>query len=118
MAKTRRRTNTQTRLYKRLGERILSLRTIQGISQGELAQAAGVARTTITHIENARHSIQIDILYRLAEALHTTPQEILPPSEADNFEPIPAEKITPGRKHSPGAQELQDRLDRILRGQL
>lgn len=118
MTKIRRRTNTRTRLYKRLGERIYSLRTAQGISQDDLAQAAGVARTTITHIENARHSVQFDTLYRLAEALHTTPQELLPPSEADNFEPIPEGKTRPGRKRGPGAQVLQDRLDAILRGQL
>ena len=39
------------------------------ISQGELAELAGVSRVTISNIETGRHKISIEVAKKLAAAL-------------------------------------------------
>lgn len=39
------------------------------ISQGELAERAGVSRVTISNIETGRHTISIEVAKKLAAAL-------------------------------------------------
>jgi len=46
------------------------LREKAGMSQQELADAAGVSKITIQRIENAKYSVTIDTLISIAEALN------------------------------------------------
>lgn len=59
------------------GERIRQMRDLAGLTQAQLADACGVVRPTITNIEAGRQTITAEILTALAEALNTTPNQIL-----------------------------------------
>ncbi|PIS14855.1 XRE family transcriptional regulator [Candidatus Shapirobacteria bacterium CG09_land_8_20_14_0_10_39_12] len=51
---------------KKVGENIKRLREERGLSQEELAHQAGLYRTYIGHLENARYSASAYVLYKLA----------------------------------------------------
>jgi transcriptional regulator with XRE-family HTH domain len=48
-----------------------------GLSQEELADAAGIDRTYVSALERCRYSASIDVLERLAGALRVTPASLL-----------------------------------------
>jgi len=63
---------------KLLGEQIRLLRESEGMTQEELAKKSGFAgRAAISAIEKGKNNISIDKLPDLANALHTTPGELL-----------------------------------------
>ena len=49
----------------------------KGLSQEELADAAGIDRTYVSALERCRYSVSIDVLERLATALSVTPASLL-----------------------------------------
>jgi len=51
---------------KKIGENIKRLREERGLSQEELAHQAGLYRTYVGHLENARYSPSAYLLYKLA----------------------------------------------------
>lgn len=55
---------------KRLARKIKEARESKSMSQEELADKAGLYRTYIGHLENARYSPSAFVLYRIASALH------------------------------------------------
>ena len=63
-------------LYERLGARIRELRGSR--SQEELANAAGVLRTSITNMEKGRQKPPLHVLYRLCAFLNVEAYELLP----------------------------------------
>lgn len=71
-------------IYREIGALIASLRQDRRppMSQQDLATAIGLSRTSVTNIEQGRHRIQIHVLYGIARALGTEPQELLPPLAA------------------------------------
>lgn len=60
------------------GENLRRLRAAKGMSQEQLADAAGLHRTHISLIERARRSVRLETLERLAIALGVQPSEIVP----------------------------------------
>ena len=54
---------------KKIARRIKETREKKSISQEELADKAGLYRTYIGHLENARYSPSSYVLYRVASAL-------------------------------------------------
>ena len=52
-----------------VGSRIRKWRVKRGLSQEELAHQAGLYRTYIGHLENARYSPGAYILYKMAKVL-------------------------------------------------
>lgn len=56
--------------YETLGKRIRQARDERNISQGEMARAVGLSRTSITNIEKGRQPIQVHILIKIAETLN------------------------------------------------
>jgi len=52
-----------------VGKRIKKWREKRGVSQEELADRAGLYRTYVGHLENARYSPSAYVLYRVAKAL-------------------------------------------------
>jgi len=61
----------------RLAKRIKELREAKGMSQEELAYRAGLYRTYIGHIENARYSPSAYVVYKIAKALKINSSELL-----------------------------------------
>jgi len=52
-----------------VGKRIKKWREKRGVSQEELADRAGLYRTYVGHLENARYSPSAYILYRISSVL-------------------------------------------------
>jgi transcriptional regulator with XRE-family HTH domain len=61
----------------RLARRVKQVRVEKGISQEELAYQAGLYRTYVGHIENARYSPSSYVLYRIAKALKVELKNLL-----------------------------------------
>ena len=53
-----------------MGARVKELRTERGMSMQQLADVAGITKANVCNIEAGKYSVGIDILYRVAVALH------------------------------------------------
>ncbi|HEY6998723.1 MAG TPA: cobalamin-dependent protein [Candidatus Binatia bacterium] len=60
-----------------LGQRVRELRTKEGWTQEELANAARVTRVCIVAVEGGKQNISMDILVRIANALRVVPEVLL-----------------------------------------
>lgn len=72
---------TEPRLYEIIGENIRRLREQQPagkVTQGALAEAVGLERTSISNIEKGVQKVSVATLYQIAEALNVTVGDILP----------------------------------------
>ena len=56
-------------LNARLGERVRALRMSRGISQGALAEAAGMSQTTLSRLEKGHQCPSLEGVERIAKAL-------------------------------------------------
>ena len=52
-------------------------RAAAGLSQEELADAAGVDRTSVSALERCKYAASLDVMERLATALRVTPASLL-----------------------------------------
>lgn len=66
---------TTTRLL--FANNLRRLRVERELSQEELAARAGLDRTYVSSVERGRRNISVDNIHHLAEALDTTPAELL-----------------------------------------
>lgn len=66
-----------------LGEALAAARQRAGLTQGELAEASGVSRPTISRLEQGTSSISSDRLWELAIACGTTPAALFEAAQAD-----------------------------------
>lgn len=57
------------RSYDHLGSTIRRIRKLRGISQGQLAKDAGLTQTTISNLERAKSSAEIETLILIFAAL-------------------------------------------------
>lgn len=60
-----------------LGQRVRELRTKEGWTQEELAEAARVTRVCIVAVEGGKQNVTMDILVRIANALRVAPEVLL-----------------------------------------
>jgi len=60
----------------KLGAKIKTLRTKLNIKQDELAERAGINRSYLSMLENGKSSPTVDVLERLAQALHISLSEL------------------------------------------
>lgn len=60
------------------GKRIRQAREAAGLSQGKLAEKMNMSSNAISRYELGEREMGISILYRFAEALHTTPDKLAP----------------------------------------
>jgi len=67
------------KLRDHIAQNIINGRKCAGLSQEALAKRAGVSRAYIGRIENARHSLSIDTLGKIAVALDVDAVELLRP---------------------------------------
>lgn len=61
-----------------LGERIRQKRIEKNLSQEKLAELIDVTRVTVQRMENAQVAISVEKLFRLAEALECSLEELYP----------------------------------------
>ncbi|WP_327140030.1 helix-turn-helix domain-containing protein [Nocardia sp. NBC_01327] len=71
-------TDDRSNLSRDVGVNVRARRTALGLSVAELARQSGVSGPFLSQLETGRCSISIPTLYRVAEALNTTPNELLP----------------------------------------
>lgn len=62
---------------RKVAKRLLELRLERGITQGNLAEKAGVERKTVNRIENAHFSPNLNTFIRLCKALKVKPSDVL-----------------------------------------
>ena len=58
------------------GRRVRVLRVTRGMSQEDLADAAGVHRTYVSSLERGLRNVGLDNVYALADALGVEPSEL------------------------------------------
>jgi len=63
------------------------LRTGRGMTQEDLASAAGVDRSYISEVENERFSVSADVVEKLAEVFGVQVYEMYHPDTGKNIEP-------------------------------
>ena len=56
----------------RIGGRVATLRKLKGMTQEQLAQAAGLQRTHVSRIEAGKYAVTLDVIQAIAEALGMT----------------------------------------------
>src|SRR5205807_1101281 len=66
------------RFYKLLGARIARLRSSARLTQAELAERIGSARTSVTNLERGRQQMPLHQLLRIAEVLQVDLKELIP----------------------------------------
>ena len=79
----------QTR--ERIGGRVATLRKLNGMTQEQLAQAAGLQRTHVNRIEAGKYAVTLEVIQAIAEALGMT-VDIIDPVLQDL---APLKKLTP-----------------------
>ncbi len=62
----------------RIGQRIAALRKLQGMTQEQLSEKAGLQRTHVGRIEAGKYAVQFETVQAIAEALGMTVDVIDP----------------------------------------
>ena len=75
----------------RIGGRVATLRKLKGMTQEQLAQAAGLQRTHVNRIETCKYAVTLEVIQAIAEALGMT-VDIIDPALQDL---APLKKLTP-----------------------
>ena len=60
-----------------IGNKLLAIRKKTGLTQAEVAEAAGLSDRTYADIERGSVNMRAETILRICEALHITPDEIL-----------------------------------------
>ncbi len=63
--------------FRTIGEKLYSIRKRMGLTQAEVAEAAGLADRTYADIERGSVNMRIETILRICSVLHITPDEIL-----------------------------------------
>lgn len=79
------------------GEMLATLRQLQGLTQGALAQATGMTQANISNMESGRQQIGRDRALALAQPLNVHPAVILFPNYQVGVPVRAATKRQPGR---------------------
>ncbi len=76
-----------------LGRSLRAARRRAGLTMDALAEMSGVSQPHLSQMENGRVSPSISTLYRLANALGVSPQQLLPSNPADALQVIRAGSV-------------------------
>jgi len=60
-----------------IGNKLLSIRKRNGMTQAEVAESAGLSDRTYADIERGTVNMRIETILKICEALHITPDEVL-----------------------------------------
>ncbi len=66
-----------------IGNRLLAIRRKTGMTQVEVAEAAGLSGRTYADIERGTVNMRVETILRICEALHIAPDEILTRSDTE-----------------------------------
>ena len=66
-----------------IGNKLLAIRKRMGMTQVEVAEAAGLSSRTYADIERGIVNMRVETILRICEALHITPDEILTQSNTE-----------------------------------
>ena len=69
--------------FRKIGNKLLSVRKRAGLTQSEVAEAAGLSDRTYADIERGTVNMRIETILHICDALHITPDEILTEKESD-----------------------------------
>ena len=58
------------------GRRLRALRLAAGMTQGQLADKAGLDRAFYVDLENAKHGVQVDRIYDMADTMGVSPADL------------------------------------------
>lgn len=72
-----------------IGNKLLSIRKTRGMTQAEVAEAAGLSDRTYADIERGTVNMRLETLLQICSALHITPDDILTSPDA----PLPQEQL-------------------------
>ncbi len=67
--------------FVRIGNKLFAFRKRMGMTQAEVAEAAGLSDRTYADIERGTVNMRIETILRICEVLHITPDEILTEDE-------------------------------------
>ena len=68
--------------FRTIGNKLLAIRKRMGLTQAELAEAAGLSDRTYADIERGTVNMRIETVLRICDALHITPDEVLTENNA------------------------------------
>lgn len=63
--------------FRTIGNKLLAIRKRAGLTQAEVAEAAGLSDRTYADIERGTVNMRIETILRICSVLHITPDEIL-----------------------------------------
>ena len=63
--------------FRTIGNKLLAVRKRMGLTQTEVAEAAGLSDRTYADIERGTVNMRIETILRICNALHITPDEVL-----------------------------------------
>lgn len=63
--------------FRAIGNKLLTIRKRIGMTQAEVAEAAGLSDRTYADIERGTVNMRIETILRICQVLHITPDEIL-----------------------------------------
>lgn len=66
-----------TRLYREVGRWLSQYRQVRGLTQGQLAERAGLARTSIVNAEAGRQRLPLHTLARIARVLDVALSDLI-----------------------------------------
>lgn len=67
------------KIYVYIGGRIAAIRKMQKLTQSDLAKMIGMAPSTVSHWEIASVQIPVAMIYAVAQVLHISVSDLLPP---------------------------------------
>lgn len=65
-------------IYVEIGKRVFDARTRKGFTQEQLANQINLKRTSITNIEKGRQQLLVHMLIKIADALDTNIDQLIP----------------------------------------
>ena len=68
--------------FRSIGNKLLTIRKRIGMTQAEVAEAAGLSDRTYADIERGTVNMRIETILRICQVLHITPDEILTENRA------------------------------------
>jgi transcriptional regulator with XRE-family HTH domain len=102
-----------------LGERVRDLRKAKGWTLEQAAQQAGLARSTLSKIENGQMSPTYEALKKLAEGMSiSVPQLFTPPSKAQVSGRMAVTKAGEGQGHATSTYEHELLAGHLTRKQM
>lgn len=94
-----------------IGNKLLQIRKRMGLTQAEVAEAAGLSERTYADIERGTVNMRIETILRICSVLHITPNEIM--TEEDSFA-IPRQAELLERLNSCNAKDKETALQLLL----